>query len=83
MALRSRSVLHRFVDAAAFPNRMAEVAEQRPHHPEWTVAYRRVDLSMTPHDAGGMTKLDLQLAGRIVELAGELVAQIPSGKSER
>lgn len=81
--LRCSYVLHRFVDAVAFTNRIAEVAEQLQHHPEWTVAYRRVDLSMTTHDAGGLTKLDLQLAGRIVELAGELGAQIPSGKSER
>jgi 4a-hydroxytetrahydrobiopterin dehydratase len=72
-------VLPRFVDAVAFTNRIAEVAEQLQHHPEWTVAYRRVDLTLTTHDAGGLTNLDLQLANRIVELAAELSAQVSSG----
>jgi len=81
--LRCCYVLPRFVDAVAFTNRIAEVAEQLQHHPEWTVAYRRVDLSMTTHDAGGLTSLDLQLAGEIVELADELNAQIPSGIREQ
>jgi 4a-hydroxytetrahydrobiopterin dehydratase len=77
--LRCHYVLPRFVDAVAFTNRIAEVAEQLQHHPEWTVAYRRVDLTLTTHDAGGLTNLDLQLANRIVELAAELSAQVSSG----
>ena len=76
--LRCRYMLPGFVDAVAFTNRIADVAEQLQHHPEWTVAYRRVDLSTTTHDAGGLTELDLQLASKIAELSAEMNARVLS-----
>lgn len=77
-ALKARYLLPSFVDAVAFTNRIAEVAERLGHHPEWTVAYRRVDVSTTTHDAGGLTGLDVQLAAELVGLAAEVGAR-PSG----
>ena len=76
--LRCRYMLPAFVDAVAFTNRIAAIAERMQHHPEWTVAYRRVDLLTTTHDAGGLTGLDLQLASSIAELAAEMNARVLS-----
>ena len=76
--LRCRYMLPAFGDAVAFTNRIADIAEQLRHHPEWTVAYRRVDLLTTTHDAGGLTGLDLQLASRIAELGAEMNARVLS-----
>ena len=53
---------------------IAAVADELVHHPEWRVAYRRVDLLTTTHDADGLSQLDLDLAARIVALAAELGA---------
>lgn len=41
---------------------MGTIAERMNHHPEWSNVYNRVDVRLTTHDAGGLTKLDLQLA---------------------
>ena len=49
--------------------RVALVAERVGHHPEWLNVYDRVEVTLTTHDAGGLTRLDLELAGRIDALA--------------
>jgi 4a-hydroxytetrahydrobiopterin dehydratase len=54
-----------FADAIAFVNRVAALAEELDHHPDILVEYRRVTLTLTTHDAGGLTGLDLELAARI------------------
>ena len=51
-----------FPDAFSFMTRVAFVAEQLNHHPDWTNAYNRVDVRLTTHDAGGLTHLDFGLA---------------------
>ena len=67
--LEARYAFKTFPDAVSFTCRVAEVAEELGHHPEWRVAYRDVDLSSTTHDAGGLTRLDIELAERVDELA--------------
>lgn len=59
-----------FREAMAFVNRMAEVAEELNHHPDFTVQYSRVDLTIYTHDLGrpGLTPLDHELAARIDRL---------------
>ena len=54
-----------FKDAMAFVNRVAEVAEEIDHHPDITINYTRVTLSITTHSEGGLTRRDFRLAGRI------------------
>jgi pterin-4a-carbinolamine dehydratase len=70
--LRCRYAFLTFTDAVAFTTRIAVVAEEMAHHPEWSVAYTAVALLTTTHDAGGLTQLDLDLALRIAALATEL-----------
>jgi len=51
-----------FKQAFAFMTQVAMYAEQHNHHPEWSNVYNRVDVTLTTHDAGGITQLDLDLA---------------------
>ncbi|MGK0351804.1 MAG: pterin-4a-carbinolamine dehydratase [Planctomycetota bacterium] len=77
--LRCRYALPSFVDAVTFTTRIAAVAEELQHHPEWTVTYTTVALSMTTHDAGGLSQRDVDLARRIVAIAEELSATPVAG----
>lgn len=58
-----------FVTAFGFMASCAIVAEKMNHHPEWSNVYRTVSVRLTTHDADGLTELDLELAGRMSELA--------------
>ena len=51
-----------FVGAIAFVNRVAGLAEQHQHHPDIMVRYNKVTLTVTTHDAGGLTDKDFTLA---------------------
>jgi 4a-hydroxytetrahydrobiopterin dehydratase len=53
-----------FMDAIAFVNRVAELAEAENHHPDISVSYRKVTLRWTTHSAGGITDRDRELAAR-------------------
>ncbi len=59
-----------FVDAFGFMTRCALVAEKMDHHPEWSNVYRTVDVTLTTHDAGGLSGLDVTLAQKMDALAG-------------
>ena len=54
-----------FLDAIAFINRIAEIAEAADHHPEIFNVYNRVELVLTTHDAGGLTAKDFAVAEQI------------------
>jgi 4a-hydroxytetrahydrobiopterin dehydratase len=56
-----------FGAAMAFANRVAQLAEAADHHPDILVQYDRVTLTLTSHDAGGLTERDFRLAARIDE----------------
>lgn len=58
-----------FQEAFAFMTRVAMRAEQLDHHPDWRNVWRRVDISLSTHDAGGLTRLDLELARFIDRIA--------------
>ena len=51
-----------FSAAFAFMTRVALKAEQMNHHPEWFNVYNRVTVTLSTHDAGGITDLDFKLA---------------------
>jgi 4a-hydroxytetrahydrobiopterin dehydratase len=59
-----------FVTAFGFMASCALVAEAMNHHPQWTNVYHRVEVTLSTHDAGGLTQLDVDLATRMSELAG-------------
>lgn len=61
-----------FNTAFAFMARVALKAETMDHHPEWSNVYNKVDILLTTHDAGGVTELDVWLAGFIGEAAETL-----------
>ncbi len=58
-----------FVEAMGFVNRIAEAAEAMNHHPDITINYNKVKLSLTSHDSGGVTQRDLRMAGKINEIS--------------
>jgi 4a-hydroxytetrahydrobiopterin dehydratase len=69
------NVIHRefafpgFRAAIAFVNRVADLAEAAGHHPDIEIHYHRVSLSLSTHDAGGVTEKDVALAAEIDAVA--------------
>ena len=64
-----------FVSAFGFMTRAAIWAEKWNHHPDWRNVYNVVDLRLTTHDAGGLTKLDTDMAAVIDRYAGPAEVQ--------
>jgi 4a-hydroxytetrahydrobiopterin dehydratase len=54
-----------FNQAFGFMTRVALLAEKADHHPEWSNVWNRVDILLTTHDAGGLSKRDVAMAGKI------------------
>lgn len=61
-----------FKTAFGFMSSCALKAEQMDHHPEWFNVYNRVEVTLTTHDADGVTALDVELAAFMDELAAKL-----------
>ena len=59
-----------FNQAFGFMTRAALVAEKNDHHPEWFNVYKTVEVTLSTHDAGGVTERDVQLAEAMNKLAG-------------
>ena len=58
-----------FSEAFGFMARAALAAEKMDHHPEWTNVYKTVAVTLTTHDAGGVTARDIDLAEAMDQLA--------------
>ncbi|MGD1852884.1 MAG: 4a-hydroxytetrahydrobiopterin dehydratase [Leptolyngbyaceae cyanobacterium] len=58
-----------FIEAIAYVNKVVAPAEAAGHHPDLAISYNRVTISLTTHDAGGLTTKDFQLAQTLSELA--------------
>jgi 4a-hydroxytetrahydrobiopterin dehydratase len=54
-----------FLTAVHFIGELAPVAERMDHHPDLRLSWRTVELSLSTHSAGGLTGLDLELAGEL------------------
>ena len=60
-----------FVEAFGWMTRAALAAEKLGHHPEWTNVYKTVTVTLTTHDAGGISELDVKLAQRMDALVAD------------
>jgi 4a-hydroxytetrahydrobiopterin dehydratase len=60
-----------FREAWGFMSEAALVAEKIDHHPEWANVYGKVDVTLTTHSAHGVTALDIKLAQKMDEIAGD------------
>jgi 4a-hydroxytetrahydrobiopterin dehydratase len=69
-AITKKFVFKDFNEAFGFMARAALVAEKFDHHPEWFNVYKTVDVTLSTHDAGGLTELDVKLAEAMNALAG-------------
>ncbi len=58
-----------FAEAFGFMARVAILAEKADHHPEWFNVYNRIEILLTTHDAGGLSRRDVELAAAIDAIA--------------
>ena len=58
-----------FVDAFGWMARAAILAEKMNHHPEWSNVYNKVSVTLTTHDADGLSQLDIDLATKMDALS--------------
>jgi 4a-hydroxytetrahydrobiopterin dehydratase len=69
-ALEKTFVFSDFKEAFGWMTRVALKAEQMDHHPEWFNVYKTVNVTLTTHDADGVTELDVELARFMDACAG-------------
>ena len=69
-AITKTFVFADFNEAFGFMTRAALVAEKLDHHPEWFNVYKTVEVTLSTHDAGGLTERDIKLAAAMDKIAG-------------
>jgi 4a-hydroxytetrahydrobiopterin dehydratase len=69
-AITKKFVFNDFNQAFGFMSRAALVAEKMDHHPEWFNVYKTVEVTLSTHDAGGLTDRDVKLAEAMDKIAG-------------
>ena len=70
-AIRKSYRFRDFNEAFGFMSRTALKAERMDHHPEWFNVYDRVDVTLSTHDAGGVSERDVALAEFMDSIAGD------------
>lgn len=65
LAIERKLTFSDFGEAFGFMARVAIAADKADHHPEWFNVYNRVEITLTTHDAGGLSERDVALAGAI------------------
>ena len=70
-AIAKKFTFKDFNQAFGFMARVALVAEKMDHHPEWSNVYKTVDVTLSTHDAGGVTEKDIALAKAMDKFARE------------
>ena len=68
-AIQRKFTFKDFSEAFGFMTRAALVAEKLDHHPEWFNVYNKVEVTLSTHDAGGITERDVKLAAAMDRLA--------------
>lgn len=66
--LTKEFTLPSFIEALAFVNKIGGLAESSNHHPDITISYTKVSISLITHDVGGITQKDTELALKINEI---------------
>ncbi|ALF52353.1 pterin-4-alpha-carbinolamine dehydratase [Nostoc piscinale CENA21] len=66
--LQVRRTFKDFVTAIEFVNKLVEPAESAGHHPDIEISYNKVKVTLTTHDAGGLTQKDFDLAEVISQI---------------
>ena len=61
-AIQCRRQFKDFIEAMNFVNRLVEPAEAAGHHPDISISYNKVTISLTTHDSGGLTEKDFEMA---------------------
>ncbi len=74
-AIRKIWKFRTFSEAWAFMSRAALQAEKMNHHPEWSNVYNVVDVTLSTHDCGGLSQLDIDLARKMDGFAGDATVQ--------
>lgn len=74
--IRSTYKAPTFADGIEFVRLVAADADQMNHHPDIEISYTTVRWSLSTHSEGGITQLDIELAHRITEAAGQTGAQV-------
>ena len=69
-AISKKFVFADFNEAFGFMARVALAAEKLDHHPEWSNVYKTVEVTLSTHDAGGLTERDVALAEAMDKFAG-------------
>ena len=69
-AITKKFTFKNFSEAFGFMSRVALAAEKMDHHPEWSNVYKTVEVTLSTHDAGGLTELDVRLAEAMDKIAG-------------
>ena len=65
LAITRKLAFGDFAEAFGFMSRVAILAEKADHHPEWCNVYNRVEITLTTHDADGLSQRDVALARQI------------------
>ena len=69
-AIHKKFTFKSFMPGIAFVNKIAEAAEQANHHPDITINYSQVSISLSTHSESGVTQKDFQLAEAIDKIYG-------------
>ena len=72
-----------FVEAMKFVNQVAQVAEADQHHPDILIRWNKVTLTLSTHDASGITEKDFALAKKIDGMSGGTTAAPGSAKGKK
>ena len=64
--ISKKFVFENFIEAFSFMTKVSLLAEKLNHHPEWSNIYKTVNITLTTHDKGGLSDLDLEL-GELIE----------------
>lgn len=70
-AIHTSIEFENFKEAFATMTRIAFEAEAQDHHPDWSNVYNELSISLSTHDAGGVTEKDFKLAHTIESIIGE------------